>query len=195
MNKEILKPDGQRYTYLDLVVAPPEVLESIMKQGKSPDVRSLVGSEFKGYNTLDLTQILGFRKFKKGFYADRPPETPNERIKGYNVRVVQNGLKDPWIPVMKKGHPIRHGFYDCYPVDPGEPDNLYPNALLINYACGRNFKLDPANLLRDYLVQVYPDNPDLLLGKAYIALGPLRKPVSFFVLERYNTREPDAKLP
>ena len=41
-------------------------------------------------------------------------------------------------------------------------------------------------MLRDYLVQVDPANPDLFLGKAYDALGPLRMPTNFFILERFR---------
>lgn len=37
------------------------------------------------------------------------------------------------------------------------------------------------------MVQVDPANPDLLLGKAYYAVGPLRLPTrSFFILERHQ---------
>lgn len=195
MNAQVLRPDNRRYTYLDLAMAPNETLESIMRAGRSPDVRSLVGWEFRGFNTLDLTAILGFRKFKKGFYSERPLAHAAERVRGYNVRVRQNGIAQPWEPVLSQGRPIRHGFYDVYPVDPGERDNLYPNALLINYDCGRNPPYDPSRFLRDYLVQVYPDNPDLLLGKAYVALGPLRPAVSYFILERNNQPEVGARLP
>ncbi len=195
MNDTILRPDGRRYTYLDLAMAPDEVLERILRAGRSPDVRSLAGWEFKGYNSLDLTAILGFRKFKKGFYSTTPPSHAAERIRGYNVKVRQNGIAEPWEAVMSGGHPVRHGFYDVYPVDPGEKDNLYSNALLINYDCGRNPAYDPSRFLRDYLVQVYPDNPDLLLGKAFVAFGPWRPAVSYFILERHNQPEPGAQLP
>ena len=36
----------------------------------------------------------------------------------------------------------------------------------------------------EYLVQQSPDDPDLLLGKAYAAIGPIRIPLNFFVLKR-----------
>lgn len=195
MESIILRPDGRRYTYVDLALATDDVLERIMRAGRSPDVRNLAGWEFKGFNVLDVTALLGFRKFKKGFYAPTPPQSASVKIRGYNVKVVQNGIEDPWEPVLRSQRPVRHGYYDVYPVDPGERDNLYPNALLINYNCGRNPFYDPTNLLRDYLVQVYADNPDLLLGKAYLAIGPWRVPVSYFVLERYNQPEPGANFP
>ena len=82
------------------------------------------------------------------------------------------------------------GWYETRAVDLAEPDGKYPNAALINYAASdKNPVIDPTRLLRDYLVQVYPDNPDLYLGKAFLAFGPLRLFVSYFVLERHNPSE------
>ena len=40
---------------------------------------------------------------------------------------------------------------------------------------------------RDYLIQVDPSNPDLLLGKAYFAIGPARiGGLNYFILERHR---------
>jgi hypothetical protein len=58
--------------------------------------------------------------------------------------------------------------------------------VLSNYNCARNYRLDPANMLREYLVQVYPDDQDLYVGKAYLAVGEMRIFVSYFVLKREN---------
>ncbi len=174
--------EQKKVTYVDLAMAPNAVLEEYMRKGEAPDVRKLVGYQFRGYNTLDLTTVLGFRKFKKGFFAEEEPKHDRSPIWGYNVDVLQNGLGEPWIPKDK----APYGFYRVYPVDPGEKDNLYPNALLLNYGQGKNPPMDPSAFLRDYLVQVSPDNDDLLLGKAFVALGPMRIFVSYFVLERYN---------
>ena len=35
-------------------------------------------------------------------------------------------------------------------------------------------------------MQVYPDDPDLLLGKAYLNILGLRIPTNYFVLERLH---------
>ena len=174
--------EDKKLTYIDLAMAPNDVLERYMKSGQAPDVRKLVGWQFRGYNTLDLTTVLGFRKFKKGFFSEEEPAHARSQIWGYNVDVQQNGLGEPWIPKDK----APYGFYQVYPVDPGEKDNLYPNALLLHYGKGNNPAMDPSAFLRDYLVQVDPENDDLLLGKAFVALGPVRLFVSYFILERYN---------
>lgn len=177
-----MEHEEKKITYIDLTLASKEDLEKYMRKGQTPDVRKLIGYQFKGYNTLDLTTVLGFRKFKKGFFAEEEPKHARASIWGYNMDVQQNGLGEPWIPKDK----APYGFYRVYPVDPGEKDNLLPNALLLNYGQGKNPAVDPSGFLRDYLVQVDPENDDLLLGKAYVALGSFRLFVSYFVLERYN---------
>ena len=68
----------------------------------------------------------------------------------------------------------------------GGRDDRYPQALLLDYGCGRNPAFDPSALLRDYLVQVDPRDPDLLLGHAFLALGPARVAAGYFVLERFG---------
>jgi len=171
---------SRKMDYLMLATSGDDVLEDIMLSGTAPESSKLAGWEFRGFNSMDLTTALGFRKFKKGFY------TEGEELKGYNVKVKQNGLIDPWVDIVKKGNSVKHGWYDAYPVRAEEPDNMYPNALLLNYNSERNPKVDPSRVLRDYLVQVHPDDPDLLLGKAYVAAGPKRIFVSYFVLGREN---------
>lgn len=174
------------YSFLSLVNSSDRDLEYVLRDGVPPALEGLVGYEFKGYNLPFITQILGFRKFKKGFFLGEGQSVEKGEISGYNVAVVQNRLEDPWIAEPNDAQPKRHAFYRVYRVRRSEVDDFYPNALLLNYALGGNPRWNPAGLLRDYLVQVDPENPDLLLGKAYFALGTLRVFPSFFVIERFN---------
>ncbi len=166
--------------YLTLASSDDDFLEEVMHSVQAPDSDKLAGWEFKGYNSMDLTTVLGFRKFKKGFYRS------DGNVCGYNVKVDQNGLIDPWVDQVKKGESVKHGWYDVLDIDAESTDNLYPNSLLLNYDSERNPKVDPSRVLRDYLVQVDPENTDLYLGKAFVALGPKRVFVSYFILEREN---------
>jgi hypothetical protein len=100
---------------------------------------------------------------------------------GYNSPVKNNALDGRWIVAPKK-----FGYYEVAPVDPTAHDNKYLHAVLLNYGKGGNPALDPSQVLRDYVVQVDANNPDLLLGKAYGAFGPLRIPTNFFILERFR---------
>jgi len=187
---KVAQPNGETWTYEALCLARPEDLEDVMRCGATPDLSRLSGWEFRGFNTVELLQLAGIRKFKKGFYRADPSRPHQEGIQGYNVNVVQGTLGEPWRDATKNGQPVRIGWYEAHQVDLADSDNKYPNAVLINYgASPKNIKLDPSRLLRDYLVQVYPDNPDLYLGKAFLTLGPLRVFASYFVLERHNPSE------
>ncbi len=187
MATEPRQPNGERWDYASLALARDEDLENVMRTGVRPSLASLSGWEFRGFNTPDVLQLAGIRKFKKGFYRADPSRPHDDGIQGYNVNIVQGMLGDPWIDRMKDGQPSRMGWYEVRYVSLADADNKYPNAALIDYgASSKNFVADPTRLLRDYIVQVYPDNPDLVLGKAYLAFGPLRPFLAYFVLERHN---------
>jgi hypothetical protein len=190
MAVESRQPNGERWSYETLCLARDEDLEQVMRCGTTPELSRLSGWEFRGFNTPEILQLAGIRKFKKGFYRDDATRPHQEGLQGYNVNVVQGTLGEPWVDVERAGKPVRMGWYEVQTVKLADPDNKYPNAVLINYArSDKNATVDPTRLLRDYLVQVHPENPDLYLGKAFLAVGPLRVFVSYFVLERHNPSE------
>jgi hypothetical protein len=156
-------------------------LEKIFQRGSMPNLDELVGWEFRGVNHLPLNflpvaQIVGIKKFVKGFF-----KTDDGRVMGYNRPVGRNALDGRWNVVEKQ-----FGYYEVAPVDATSRDNKYLHAVLLDYGKGGNPALDPTQVLRDYVVQVDPNNPNLFLGKAYGAFGPLRIPTNFFILERFR---------
>jgi hypothetical protein len=164
---------------LRLEQTPMHELEKVFQRGVTPDLDALVGWEFRGINhlplnALPLAQIAGIKKFVKGFFRDE-----SGKVMGYNSAVKNNALDGRW-----HVSPKRYGFYEVYNVDPTARDNRYLHAVLLDYGKGGNKVYDPTSLLRDYVIQVDPKNPDLFLGKAYGAIGPLRIPTNFFILER-----------
>ena len=171
------------HNYETLCRSNTRTLEAVLRAGVMPRAEELACWEFRGYNVNPGADLMGIRKFKKGFYWD-PGDSSS--LLGYNVKVTQNGLLNPWIARLQAGEPVRHALYTIYPVRTWERDKLYPNALMLDYGKGHNPLWDPSRLLRDYLVQVSADDPDLMLGKAYLAMGPARVFGGFFVLERYN---------
>ena|SRR5438132_5529228 len=174
-NQDHNRPSAQ---FLRVAALKPGQLAALMLRGQMPDVRALASTEYRGMNLGLGARLLGIRKFIKGFYCSTNGETF-----GYNVRARQNRPDEPWLAKRSGGAPKPFGFYLVVPTDPESHDNTYLNALLLDYGRGGNGRLDITSALRDYLVRVHPGSDDLLLGKAYVALGPARVPVSFFLLE------------
>jgi hypothetical protein len=171
---------------LALALGPRRALELALVRGATPDLDSLVGWEFRGINATPegappLPRLAGIQKFVKGMFWGGAG-----RAMGYNSPVVQNALDGRWQTRPSDAAPRRFGFYRVAPVDPTSRDNHYLHALLLDYGKGGNAAWDLTRGLRDYLVQIDAGNPDLLVGKAYAAIGPARVPVGYFVLERWR---------
>ena len=160
-------------------------LEQTFVRAATPDLDGLVGWEFRGINRFPfnsrLPDLAGIKKFMKGFFR-----AEDGRVMGYNCPVEQNVLDGRWFAKPEDTAPKRFGYYEVYLVDPTARDNRYLHAALLDYGRGGNKPYDPSRGLRDYLVQVDPANPDLLLGKAYYAVGPARVHSNFFILERHR---------
>ena len=157
-------------------------LEEIFVRGVTPDLAGLAGWEFRGLNSPTFFKLLGIKKFVKGFWRDAAGATW-----GYNYPVEQNAIDAGWFGLPSVAAPKRFGFYRVEPVDPTARDNRYLHALMLDYGKGDNPRFDASAGLRDYLVQVDAADPDLLLGKAYVALGPARVPTfSYFIHERHQ---------
>ncbi len=185
-----LKPDGDRFSWLEILRDMSNgQRETIMRTGVAPRLPDLAGWEFGGGNCPPIFRLIGIRKFVKGFYEGpaRAPRGPEPFLQGYNVDVRNNGDDEPHVMKPSEEKPKRYGFYRVHQVVEGARDDKYPNALLLDYGLGGNGLFGPP--LRDYLVQVYPDDPDLLLGKAYLNLLGLRIPSNFFVLKRLHRHE------
>jgi len=166
----------------------PALLEAMLVGGDTPSLEGIEGYEYCGYNVAPSTSLLGIRKFVKAFF-----EMADGSVYGCNTPAVQNGLQGQWIARPSDAAPRRYAFFSVSPVDPEARDNAYLHALLLDYGRGSNSWYDPSGRLRDYLVRCVPGSEELLLGKAYFALGPARVAASFFVLERRRPM-PDAKV-
>jgi len=155
-------------------------LDTVFLRGEKPDVGTLIGWEFRGLNTPAWASIVGIKKFMKGFFLR------DGEVFGYNTPVRQNGIRKPWLAKPSDERPKRFGFYRVVDVDPTSRDNTCLHSVLLDYGRGGNKPWDPTRQIRDYLVRVDPGNDDLFLGKAYVALGPLRVCTNFFILERHR---------
>lgn len=167
-----------------LITMSDDELDDVLRAGTPPDLAGLVGWEFRGFNPPAFARVLGFQKFIKGFARDEAG-----KVYGYNLFVAdaRGGAAAPWVAKGDGGPDTRHGFYDLVPLDPA--DGVH--GVLLDYGSGRNAWYNPEAVIRDQLVQVSADNPDLLLGKAFLQIGPWRVFSNFFILERLH-RAPDA---
>lgn len=190
-----------KYTFEGLARSSTKELERILREGKTPDMDALVGWELRGWNVVDalgkpVVAVLGIQRFAKGFYqaAGEAPPSSGGKLLGYNVDIHRGGLDEEWREKPSAEAPKRRGFYVVYP--PGEgprPVRDYDHALFLDYTArsDKNGVFDGGPLygdggLKDFLVQVDPDDDTLFLGKAYMRVPPLTVPAGFFVVQRWR---------
>jgi hypothetical protein len=167
--------------YRKLCTASGADLERLFQRGTAPDPAALAGYDYRGYNHPRRMALLRARKFAKGFAAHA------DGVIGYNMPVVQNGLDGEWITRPDPNRPKHFGFFRVTPVDPQSRDNAHLHALLLDYGAADNPRLSVVGAIRDYLVSVDAGSVELLLGKAYLAIGPARIDAhNFFVIERWR---------
>lgn len=171
--------------FAQLATASRAERREVFDAGEAPDATALTGYEYRGVNTAWIAPLLRIRKFVKAFFAT------DGRAYGCNSPAEQNGLEEEWLLKPSEDAPRRFGFYLLEP----PAQRRHPHALLLDYGRAGNGFFDPARLLRDYLVRVSPGSDELILGKAYLALGPLHVPVSYFVLERRRPLPDAPQLP
>ncbi|MDP8256847.1 MAG: hypothetical protein P9M14_13945 [Candidatus Alcyoniella australis] len=171
---------AEKRTMQDLIKMKTSELDAVFEAGTTPEFEQLAGWEFRGYNHPGFTRVLGFQKFTKGFFQkDGQPF-------GYNVPIKQNGADNPWIAKPSDETPKRYGFYSVKAYQADDEDAAHPHALFLDYGDGDNPLQTFTWVLRDYLVQIDPENPDLYLGRAYVRVGPIKTMGSYFILERHR---------
>lgn len=166
---------GVNELFLRLSRAPARDLEQLVRSSAAPDLDTLVGFEWAGFNTPVTSTLLGIRKFIKVF--ERGPGG----VEGYNMRAAGTRLDEPWVRRGRVRADSKIGFYVVTPA--GVHSGAYPNAALIDYGA-RPDQLWIAKAIDDYLVQPDPSEPDVLLGKAYLTFATIQVPAGYFLLER-----------
>lgn len=110
---------------------------------------------------------------------------PDGSVRGYNKQVRGASLRTPWTAVRRRDGRVA---WAPFLVLPG-PDGTA--GLLLDYGAVAHPEPGVAHRLRDALVRVDPGSDDVLLGRAYVALGSRRPPVGWVVLEHLGPAEPD----
>ena len=178
-------------TFEDLTRYDNRRLEPFMRSEAVPTASDLVGYEFRGWNIQSLTDLLGTRKFIKGFYGD----TASSTAWGYNMPVQQNHRDQPWLPKLKDNQPIRYYFYKVLP-GAWLPDAIHPQTLVIDYRQWPEYStFDPVKYTVDYLVYPDPANHDLVVGKSYGQMGFIKPFLGFFILARLRPSDYEGRRP
>jgi hypothetical protein len=163
-------------TMRDLLPMRRPELRSLARTA-SPIHPDMLDGEWRG-TSLGLPRLverLTWKKFMKVFSRD-----PKTRVlRGWNVRIEQNGLDAPWIPRRRRGAPIIFGHFVV--VDAPGADG----GVILDYGAA-NGPLHPMSRIRDPLLAL---GADLLLGWSDLALGKRRfETPTFFCLERSSRR-------
>ncbi len=152
-----------------------------LKRGHAIAPNALADKEYKG-TSLGLPgfiERLTWKKFKKTFHQD-----PKRGVlRGWNVRLEQNELHEPCVPLQKHGTAVTFGHYHVLSPDGHRVPAGCDRGLLIHYGFGKKGPLDFAGRVRDPLVAVNPGDAGLLLGWSYLDVGLLLGTPSFFTLE------------
>lgn len=164
----------------DLAMLKKYALHDVFSRGaEKPSWDSLLGYEFRGWNCAPWLPI---RKFVKGFFLGKQNGEAGVPL-GYNIPVARDGIfgydpNKPWQLLPDETHPQHERFFAVSEVDKNSRDNKFPEALLLDYKVAERW-----TPLRDYLKQL---TDDIFIGKAYGALGLIRFPISYFILERFR---------
>lgn len=159
------------WTFERLIEADKDTLEEVLRAGTAPDPEVLAGMEYRGYNR-DLPGRLAARKFCKRF------EAGEEGVLGHNVLVRQDrrGHEGDWELRMRRGRARGLGHFRVGQVADASPPRLrrpYPDLGYLHYGVRRNSGLNVVlRVIRDVVALPEPGNHDLVLGKAFLQLGP-----------------------
>ncbi|MGE0784287.1 MAG: hypothetical protein AB7S26_01265 [Sandaracinaceae bacterium] len=166
----------------EVIAMSADELDRAMKDGHPIDEDVLRDREYDGVS-LNLPGVvvkLTWLKFCKVFCRER-----DGSLRGWNCRVVQTPLSEPWELQLERGAPVTYGHYLVRPTAGYAMPRPYDAGLMLDYGLGKNPPLDPTRRVRDPIVAVNAGDSELLLGWSYVELGALRVGTpSYFVLRR-----------
>jgi hypothetical protein len=161
----------------DLLRASRSELRALLEGGHPVDPAELADTVYRGIS-LGLpawVERLSWKKFAKAFHRD--PRTG--ALRGWNIRIEQDGLDQPWRTRIRRGRPWTFGHFAVV----HDRDRV-----VLDYGAGRALAM---RAVRDPLVALEAGSARVLLGRSDVALGPARLATpSYFVLEREGPLAP-----
>lgn len=158
-------------TRAELLRASRRELRALLESGHPVDPADLADTVYRGIS-LGLpawVERLSWKKFAKAFHRD--PRTG--ALRGWNIRIEQDGLDAPWRVRTRGGRTWTFGHFAVV---------REHERLVLDYGAGGALAM---RAVRDPLVALEAGSARVLLGRSDVALGPARLPTpSYFVLER-----------
>jgi hypothetical protein len=166
-----------------IIGASRQELLELLKGGFAIDPEALADTRYFGIS-LGLPAWIdkvAWKTFRKVFHRD-----PGDgALRGWNVKLQQEGLDLPGTPKLRKGAMKSFGHYKVRPLEGYPTKDGLERGLMLDYGLGRNRRFRPSNLVRDPLVALVDGDTTFLLGRSYLKLGRgLRPTRSYFLLER-----------
>jgi len=165
----------------DLVAMDSKALDRAMRTGHPMDPSVLAEREYDGVslNLPRAVERITWVKFCKVFHRE------DGAMRGWNCKVDQTPLEEPWRLTMKNGQPITYGHYGVVSCKGYRMPRPYGAGLMLDYGLGDNPRLDPTSRMRDPIVAVNEGDSTLLLGWSYVDMGISNVGTpSFFALRR-----------
>jgi hypothetical protein len=170
----------RRHTFDSLCIAPPEILTGTMGATVTPDPESLAGWEFRGFTPGDSPAALLLRKHRMGFYRLKN-RRGSTGLGGYVIPCHDGPPSGRWIDRLDGPGGWKLGWFT---VEPGT-GGRFPRALTLDFSRGgRAPRFHPQNLVRQYLAQIHPDDPDLLVCALEVRAGRQVRHLGVSVLAR-----------
>ena len=164
---------NQRLELWDLLAMDRRQLHSIIERAYPLDLAALEDKQYQGVD-LSLPRWVNrllWKTFRKTFHHD--PQTGV--LRGWNVRMEQNGIDGPRIPKRKNGRPWTFAHYEVRSAEGLRFPRGWKGAHYLDYGVpgnpfGENLGYTP-------LVAVNEGSMDLLLGWEVFKLGSLFLPL------------------
>lgn len=155
-------------------------LRARLLEGYPIDPTALEGYLYRG-TSLGLPWLveqLTWKTFQKAFWRH-----PDGRLRGWNVRLAQDGLDAPSRPKLRRGRALTTWPYGVVAPDRSRLPGPFARGLVIDYSLAPNPPWQ--RLVKDPLVALAPNDADALLGVSYLFIaGRAVATPTYFTLER-----------
>ena len=170
-----------------LVVAGSDIMDTtnnnlwhyrrLYRTGTTPQPQELAG-QWNGVNK-GIVEVVGYRQFVKSIDVGS-----NGQVYGDNIQVQQVQSSELRTNGWQTKFDYRNNLLERrggYAVQAPTYRGYFGQGAVFSYANGNNPPKDPARLLEDQVVRIGDNH---MLGRAVAKFGPIRIPLSYFILER-----------